>query len=176
MKNKLILFFLGLTMFFFIVFSFLFFLNPAAKEEKKEEKESNLITPPEPTRLPKATPNIQPMAIEELERESENLDNRTPTNDNETSTRNQLKNSGKDGVLEKNEDWVIRYNSDQDLFQGEILTTDISSAREKVKSWFTIRGIAKDKVCELPLILYRDPKKFDTSLSIGLDFYSCNYD
>jgi hypothetical protein len=62
--------------------------------------------------------------------------------------------SGKTGTLYTSLNVKIFYLSSVGLFEGEILTTNIDSAKKEAMDWFKSRGLSQEGVCNLPLMFY----------------------
>lgn len=58
------------------------------------------------------------------------------------------------GVLYSTPTIIIDYTSGVDLFQVEILTTNIESAKDEGVKWFREQGISQKGICDLPVDFY----------------------
>lgn len=52
---------------------------------------------------------------------------------------------------------IIEYTLAPDLFQGEILTPTISTAKQEATNWLISQGFTKEDVCNLPFSFYLSP-------------------
>lgn len=68
------------------------------------------------------------------------------------------------GIVYQNENIVIEYIRSADLFQVEILTTNIDIAKEEAVSWFKNSGLSDQGVCDLPISFYLN---FDIKNQMG---------
>jgi hypothetical protein len=58
------------------------------------------------------------------------------------------------GILYTTPLMQIEYIHSADLFQVEILTTDLKSAKNAANVWFRARGISQEAICTLPVEFY----------------------
>lgn len=58
------------------------------------------------------------------------------------------------GVLYNSPEIIIDYTSGVDLFQVEILTTNIEGAKEMGAMWFIEQGVSQKGICDLPVDFY----------------------
>jgi hypothetical protein len=58
------------------------------------------------------------------------------------------------GSLYYNADISIEYIHSADLFQVEILTTDIKTAKDEANVWLRARGLSQNAICTLPVEFY----------------------
>ncbi len=80
-----------------------------------------------------------------------------PTSD--TSIREKLVASlgNNSGILYATSAFEISYVKAPDIFQVEILTTNVESAKQDTVSWFTAQGMSLAGICKLPLMFYLAP-------------------
>lgn len=57
-------------------------------------------------------------------------------------------------VVYQSTDFTIYYVNGADLFQGEILTTNITKAKREVVAWFKTQGMSQQGICGLPITFY----------------------
>ena len=60
----------------------------------------------------------------------------------------------KSGVIYESPNIRIDYTNGADLFQVEILTTKLNSAKEEGNKWFRDQGISQQGICDLPIDFY----------------------
>lgn len=65
---------------------------------------------------------------------------------------------GTSGRVFTNNNVIIDYVASPDLFQGEILTTNINSAKQDAVSFMLSQGFSPSDVCYLPLSFYLNSK------------------
>jgi hypothetical protein len=58
------------------------------------------------------------------------------------------------GVIYSNSDISIEYIHSADLFQVEILTTDIQTAKNEANVWLRAQGLSQQAICTLPVEFY----------------------
>ncbi len=58
------------------------------------------------------------------------------------------------GIVYKTSNISIEYVHSPDLFQIEILTTDIAQAKAAANVWFRAQGMSQRGICDLPLLFY----------------------
>ncbi|MGI8420164.1 MAG: hypothetical protein ACR2LN_06015 [Candidatus Levyibacteriota bacterium] len=58
------------------------------------------------------------------------------------------------GDLYHSQDITIDYTESVDLFQVEILTTDVGSAEQEAVNYFTQHGMSQQGICKLPVSFY----------------------
>lgn len=76
--------------------------------------------------------------------------------DNDSSIRKDVLASlgNKSGLLYESSLVRIEYIKTPDIFEGEILTINIESAKSQGVQWFLSKGMSKEGVCNLPLSFY----------------------
>jgi len=60
------------------------------------------------------------------------------------------------GVLHETQNIRIDYTESADMFQVEILTTDIPLAKTEGNLWFFTQGLSQEGICKLPVMYYLD--------------------
>lgn len=58
------------------------------------------------------------------------------------------------GILRETRAVRIDYTKSADLFQVEILTTDIKAAKDEANIWFREQGLSQEAICTLPISFY----------------------
>jgi hypothetical protein len=66
----------------------------------------------------------------------------------------QLPAGRKSGILYETSNVRIDYVSSADLFQVEILTTDIPQAKAEADIWFRAQGASQQGICDYPVMFY----------------------
>ena len=66
----------------------------------------------------------------------------------------QLPNGEKSGIVYSDPTLNIEYISSADLFQVEIRTTDIQSAKNAANVWFRAHGLSQQAICTMPVEFY----------------------
>jgi len=64
----------------------------------------------------------------------------------------------KTGMLYESQNVAVSYIMSGDLFQAEILTTDIQTAKQEATQWFTSQGLSHQGMCDLPVIFFLNSK------------------
>jgi hypothetical protein len=57
-------------------------------------------------------------------------------------------------IIYQSPDFTIYYVSSADFFQAEILTTDVTKAKQKAVNWFKSEGMSQQGICDLPIGFY----------------------
>jgi hypothetical protein len=65
----------------------------------------------------------------------------------------------------------VNYIRSADMFQAEILTTNIAIAKMEAGSWFENMGLSKEGICNLPLSFYLN---YEIKMQLGEDAASFN--
>lgn len=65
-----------------------------------------------------------------------------------------LPNDSVSGVLHETRNIRIDYIQSADLFQVEILTRDVSTAKSEANVWFREQGLSQNAICTLPVSFY----------------------
>jgi hypothetical protein len=58
------------------------------------------------------------------------------------------------GVLYRSQTVIIDYTNAADQFQAEILTVDISQAKNDATTWLKSQGLSQQGICNLPVVFY----------------------
>lgn len=58
------------------------------------------------------------------------------------------------GIVHETRNIRIDYTQSADLFQVEILTTDINAAKSEANVWFREQGLSQNAICTLPVSFY----------------------
>ncbi|MGH7203961.1 MAG: hypothetical protein ACREHC_05955 [Candidatus Levyibacteriota bacterium] len=119
-----------------------------------------------PTPSPKPTPTVAPFdgkpPVTYDDKAEENLlerfENRQPLSHDDvvakTNILSLLPTGQQSGALYYNSDISIEYIHSADLFQVEILTTDIKSAKDEANMWLRSHGLSQQAICTLPVEFY----------------------
>ena len=67
-----------------------------------------------------------------------------------------LHSNNQSGVVYKSPNVQIEYVATDDLFQAEILTTQITKAKQETENWFHLQGFNQEDICNLHLLFYLD--------------------
>ena len=89
-----------------------------------------------------------------------NIINKDSAPDKDLQTKEMIINNlflGKTGTAYTSSDVSISYLKSVDIFQGEILTINIDSAKQEVVNWFVGQGVSRQAVCKLPLMFFLRP-------------------
>jgi len=62
--------------------------------------------------------------------------------------------SGQTGIVYASTNINISYIKSADIFQGEILTTNIALAKQETVNWFMNHGVSQQGICKLPLMFF----------------------
>lgn len=127
---------------------------PAGKAlQKKELPTPTVATTPLISIPAKLSPTEDPQT-----RLLEKIENRQPLSYEDVLAKNriiQLLPAGQDsGVVYRAADFSVDYVQDPDLFQVEILITDIEKAKQEAINWFLQEGISQQGICNLPIEFY----------------------
>lgn len=84
------------------------------------------------------------------------VENRQTLSAQDQKARNTILNSigNTSGVFYTSDKVVIDYVKTADQFQVEILSTDITGAKQDAVNWFLSKGMSKEGLCKLPLNFY----------------------
>lgn len=77
------------------------------------------------------------------------------------------------GVVYRSKNIIIEYVTGPDLFQVEILTTDVEQAKLEASIWFAAQGMSENGMCNLPIMFYINSEireKFRESTKEGYVF------
>ena len=58
------------------------------------------------------------------------------------------------GVIYQSPNVIIEYVHAPNVFQAEILTTDIKAAKEEANIWFRQKGLSQQAICNYPVMFY----------------------
>ncbi len=58
------------------------------------------------------------------------------------------------GVIHETQNIRIDYTKSADVFQVEILTTDVPAAKNEANIWLRTRGLSQEAICKLPIGFY----------------------
>jgi len=117
------------------------------------------------------TPTLPPQTA--LSTIVSHIDNRQTLSPADLQVRQSLiSNSNQTGVIAQKPTFTFHYSSDADVFQVEITTSNITTATSEALTWLHSQGLSDAGICNLPVVVFRDPKSFDPTITTGLEFYS----
>jgi hypothetical protein len=84
------------------------------------------------------------------------INNRQPLSANDTQAKNTISNSlnNQSGSPKQTNEFRVDYLHSNDLFQVEILTTNIDQAKKDAIQWFLSQGFTQEGLCKLPVSFY----------------------
>lgn len=62
--------------------------------------------------------------------------------------------NGETGIIHTEQSFSLLYLKTPDLFQSEILISDVQSAKQATASWLASQGLTSEGICHLPLTFY----------------------
>lgn len=148
---------MGLLIFGIVFFTFVFIAIIIFSFIISENNSRVPGTSPSPTLI---QPVTQPLIKYDLRAQNKLYENIQNTNNfsaadlkaKESIINNLL--SGQTGTLYTSSNVSLSYIKSADIFQGEILTTNIDLAKQETVTWFTNHGVSKQGVCRLPLMFF----------------------
>lgn len=135
----------------------------ANTNSRSPEREPTEITPPvsistAPTR---DTTNTRPPLLYDEKADAKLLDltkNRRPISNADALAKAKiltlLPQDKISGIIHETRNIRIDYTQSADIFQVEILTTDISAAKNEANVWFREQGLSQEAICILPISFY----------------------
>ena len=136
----------------FIPLVFLIIVIPSEKE-----KSLSSSSPPTPT-LGSRNMIVTPGSENKQNEFLEYVKNRKSLSESDAAVKKQiltlLPSEEDSGVLHQTPAISIEYIHEPDLFQVEILTTDIQSAKKEANTWFREKGMSQEGICYLPVQFY----------------------
>lgn len=157
MKKKYIFVFLLILILFVIFFLSSLFMT------KKNISNIEIILTPTPFPFEKKTTGVgsntvPPVSYSSTESDKlvEKIKKRIPLSSQGAATKQKLLTQlgGVSGVLFTSSSVSIQYIKSPDLFQVEILSINIDSAKNESTSWFVAEGFSKEDVCNLPVSFF----------------------
>jgi hypothetical protein len=113
-------------------------------------------TPPSISQMPFPTSNVLPSS-DPQKKLLDYIQNRRQLSPSDKSVKQSILvalNGKPSGTIHQNENFIIEYIHSADLFQAEILTTNVEDAKDEVVVWFTNNGLSAEGVCNLPISFY----------------------
>ncbi|MCL5439145.1 MAG: hypothetical protein M1268_04115 [Patescibacteria group bacterium] len=116
---------------------------------------STSIVAPTSITPPQTNPAV-PYGPGSLDKTTEIINKHYPLSENDLAIKNTLINSlgGKSGSLFSNSDFIIEYAKVLGIFQVQILTENITSAKKQAVDWLKRQGMTDDGICKLPVVFY----------------------
>ena len=112
----------------------------------------------QPTSLPISQPSQPKDTSAPQQRLLEKVNNRQSLSTSDMTVKNKIISSlpsgETSGIVYQTPDVTIQYIQSLNIFQAEITTTNVSSAKEEATSWFLNQGMSKQGLCNLPLSFY----------------------
>jgi len=155
MKKKFII---AIPILFMIIPVLLFLFKP---------KQPSFLFPSAPTPTPITIPSIQQTPIiiitpgiqynpNSEQKIRERIDNKQPLSQQDTKTKNSIRSSlqNKSGSPVTTNLFRVDYLFNNDIFQVEILTTNIEAAKKQAVDWFLSQGFTEIGICDLPVSFY----------------------
>lgn len=166
MKKVLFILTAGVAVLFIIVLFFVF----SALQKQPAPKNNQIAVP---TKIPSSNSQdsagqTRPPVIYDTKKTNELVEavkNKKGLSQNGIAAKEKLilllKNTS--GSVYKSQQVRIDYVKSPDIFQVEILSTDVTLAKQEAVNWMVSQGFTKDDVCKLPLSFYLSP---ETSASL----------
>ena len=105
----------------------------------------------------------------------EYIRNRQPLTENDRLAKAKilaiLPQSSSSGVVYRTNNIIIDYTQSADIFQVEILTTDIQRAKNEATLWLTTQGLSQEAICTLPVGFYMNSDVASELRKTNLVFY-----
>lgn len=156
MKNKLILVISTLALLFIIVLGIIFMMQKASRQNNNSSYSQP--TPISGNQTLQITPVKPPVEYQKgsIDREVNAITDRRAMSSSDTATREKLIQitGGVSGILTQSNNYTIKYVKPLDVFESEIISTDITGAKREVIAWFENQGISGDGICKLPVTFY----------------------
>lgn len=160
-QNILVVIFAAIIM--IIVFAIIA-LSFGQKKPLQESPSTPTNTPSFP--IPSTTPAVQ-YDTEKSKELLNKLKYRSSISQNDVLAKEkilaQLPAGQRSGTLYKTENIIIDYVNSANIFQVEILTTNINSAKSEANAWFSSQGMSQQGICSYPVQFYLN---YDVSQSL----------
>lgn len=171
-RNLLLLFaVLGIIVIVMIVISInlLFQSSSSTPQPPFQTTSSPTVTPVGPT--PVSKPPI-PYNKSDSDQLLEKVENRADLSTQDSTAKQKLLEpfANKSATLQQTNLYIISYVSSADLFQVEILSADISTAKSLATNWFLSKGFSKQGICDLPVMFYLNFSIASSLKNSGLTF------
>lgn len=140
--------------------------------------------PPQPPSPQPSQTWPQPLPLETPRQPSVQLDpaksdlllkkikSRAPLSNQDSGARKKLVSllGGKSGVLNKTDTYRLEYVAAPNIFLAEILTTDLTLAKQEAVSWLEAQNLSGEGICNLPLSFYLNSEVSKQLTGKGLVF------
>lgn len=160
-KGDLISFIFGIILLIIVVITaFIAFTNSSPKPTPNDSSESKVRLVPTLSPTPSLNSNVPPVAYNEIAQDKllDKIVNRIPLSDNDSFAKatilSTLPKENPSGILYQSDTIIIDFTSNANMFQVEILTTDIPAAKAEANVWFRARGMSQKGICDLPVLFY----------------------
>lgn len=118
---------------------------------------TNLPTPT-PVALPTTSPPPSTFQYSKTDTDKllNTIDNRTPLSSSDASVKANLitLSNPQTDILYQTSDFTLFYIRSADVFQVEIDTINVDSAKQNVVSYLSSQGLSQSGICNLPLVFY----------------------
>ncbi len=160
-KGDLLSFVFGIILLIIVVLTaFIAFTNSSSKPALNDTSENKVRILPTLSPTPSLNSHIPPVAYNEIAQDKllDKIVNRIPLSDNDTFAKatilSTLPKENPSGILYQSDTIIIDFTNNANMFQVEILTTDISAAKAEANVWFRARGMSQKGICDLPVLFY----------------------
>ncbi len=139
--------------------------NEAIKQQAKINAETNRqtlqknnTTPPTPTPIDKTSPPVEYDTIAEY-RLLAKIKNRAPLKEEDKKVILEIKyliepEDAEEGTVYISPDITIWYIGEADVFQVEVKSRNIESAKNEAMRWFAAQGLSAQAACDYPVYFY----------------------
>ncbi|MGE5041636.1 MAG: hypothetical protein ACM3IJ_01900 [Candidatus Levyibacteriota bacterium] len=146
------------TAFFAVVLIISLFLLFQSMQSKSVNPTNPTVTAPTPIEAPSSKFNKPQVPYNGTKTDQliDSMKNRKTLSDAGAAAKEKLKTSlqGKSGTLYESSQVLLEYVSSPDLFQAQIKTINISSAKQEAVNWLMSQGFTSSDMCVLPLSFY----------------------
>lgn len=124
--------------------------------KQNQEKESLLATPTKAPVIIQTNNGTIKYNADKQDALYQKLQNPSELSQSDNSVKTQLINSlgNETGMLYQSSNVAISYIKSVDLFQAEILTPDIQTAKQEANDWFSNQGLSHQGMCNLPVVFF----------------------
>lgn len=151
MKRTTLFFIIAGVVVLFYIAIVVLFLSPFSPQSTSPSPIPTITTNPSSTEdVRKITPTDTEQKL------LQTIENRTELSEKDAIKRAALvaKLQGDSGVLVTTDSFVVSYLKTPDVFQVEILSTDVDAARLASLSWFLDQGLSQEAICTLPVAYF----------------------
>jgi len=162
-----------------IVFGIVFTIITSQQQpQNKLTATSTIITPktPSPTISENTAGGVPPLTYDKAASQKllDYIDNRRALSSSDTFAKanilSLLPSGQQSGIVYQSSNIIIEYISSADVFQTEILTTDIQAAKNEANAWFREHGVSQKGICTLPVEFYMNHDVANTMRQENLTF------